>query len=189
MLKNIYSTILGLFLGSSSAIAGQGTTAWDYSFTGIDGTQIPLASYAGRVVLIVNTASRCGFTPQYNALETLWTTYRNRGRGLIVLGVPSNDFGEQEPGSNAEIKTFCETTFNVSFPLTERAVVSGDGAHPFYQWAAQRAGPAGTPRWNFHKYLIGPDGHMLDWFLPTTKPDDPKIIGAIEIALENTENR
>ncbi|NKD86268.1 glutathione peroxidase [Haematospirillum jordaniae] len=186
MLRKLCSAILGLFLGSGNAVAGQGS-AWDYTFTSIDGTPMPLQSYAGHVVLVVNTASRCGFTPQYEGLEKIWNTYKDRGKGLVVIGVPSNDFGEQEPGSNPEIKTSCETTFNVSFPLTERAVVSGDHAHPFYQWAAQQTGAAGIPRWNFHKYLIGPDGRLLDWFLPTTKPDDPKITGAIEMALNSAD--
>ena len=117
---------------------------------------MPLAAWRGRPVLVVNTASFCGYTPQYRDLEALWRRYRERG--LVVLGVPSNDFGQQEPGSAAEIKQFCETNYQVDFPLTEKYRVIGGDAHPFYRWVAAQLGEAGAPRWNFHKYLIGPDG-------------------------------
>ena len=169
-----------LALAPVPATAGQGS-AWDYTFTGIDGQDVPLRQFAGKVVLVVNTASQCGFTPQYEGLQALWQTYRDRG--LVVIGVPSNDFGGQEPGSKEEIKTFCETTFHVDFPLMDKAVVSGGAAHPFYQWAASQVGMVGVPRWNFHKYLIAPDGQIAEWFSTLTKPQDPTVTAAIEALL------
>ena len=111
------------------------TTAHDFAFTAIDGAPLPLKSFAGKAVLIVNTASQCGFTPQYAALQDLWTRYRDKG--FVLLGVPSNDFGGQEPGTAAEIKEFCEVNFSVDFPLTEKVAVTGEGAHPFYAWAGR----------------------------------------------------
>jgi glutathione peroxidase len=162
------------------AASGAGT-AWDFSFVGIDGSPMPLADYRGKALLIVNTASQCGFTPQYKALEDLAEKYRERG--LVVLGVPSNDFGGQEPGSAGEIKEFCDLNYHISFPLTEKSKVVGDDAHPFYRWAAKELGPLAKPRWNFHKYLIAPDGRLADWFSTVTSPDSPRIIKAVEALL------
>ncbi len=130
---------------------------------------------------MVNTASACGLTPQYEGLEALYRKYG--GQGLVVLGVPSNDFGAQEPGTAAEIKTFCETRFAVDFPMTAKQVVSGHGAHPFYRWAAVELGEAGTPKWNFHKYLIAPDGSIAGNFGSRTAPEAPEIVAAVEAAL------
>lgn len=158
-------------------------TAYDLSFTAIDDSPMPLSAYRGKVLLVVNTASECGFTPQYEGLEKLYQTYKDQG--LVVLGVPSNDFGGQEPGSNAEIKQFCEMR-QITFPLTGKQVVSGDDAHPFYQWAGSQVGVAGRPKWNFHKYLIGRDGALLDYFHSTTKPDSDALKEAIEKALSVT---
>lgn len=123
---------------------------------------MPTTDYRGHVVLLVNTASRCGFTGQYRGLEILWRRYRDRG--LIVLGVPSNDFGGQEPGSNDDIERFCNVSFDITFPLAGKQVVSGPAAHPLYRWAAAQTGMLGTPSWNFHKILIGRDGRLIDWF-------------------------
>src|SRR5665213_3165342 len=117
--------------------------AYRFDFTSIDGAALPLSAWAGHPVLVVNTASFCGYTPQYSDLEALWRRYRERG--LIVLGVPSNDFGQQEPGSAAEIRTFCDTGYAVDFPLTEKVPVVGAGAHPFYRWVAATLGEAGAP--------------------------------------------
>jgi len=128
------------------------TTAHSFEFESIDGGPLPLSGFKGRAVLLVNVASRCGFVRQYDGLQALWEKYR--ARGLVVLGVPSNDFGGQEPGSEAEIKKFCEVNFNVDFPMTAKVAVSGEGAHPFYRWAAGELGEESKPRWNFHKYLI-----------------------------------
>jgi glutathione peroxidase len=169
------------FFGLFASQASDAHTAWEFSFVGIDGQPLPLEQFKGKAVLVVNTASQCGFTPQYKALEEVAQKYRERG--LVVLGVPSNDFGGQEPGSSGEIKQFCETSFGIDFPLTEKAKVSGDDAHPFYLWAARELGPLAKPRWNFHKYLVAPDGRLVDWFSTITKPDSSKVTAAIEAVL------
>ncbi|WP_413203591.1 glutathione peroxidase [Rhodospirillum sp. A1_3_36] len=156
-------------------------TAHDFTFESIDGSPLPLKAWAGRPVLVVNTASRCGFTPQYEGLQALWQRYRDQG--LVVLGVPSNDFGGQEPGTESEIKDFCETTFDVDFPLAEKTVVKGEGAHPFYAWARDSRGDLPTPGWNFHKYLVAPDGSLAGAFPTTTDPLSPQVIQAVEDTL------
>ena len=132
----------------------------------------------GHPVLVVNTASFCGYTPQYRDLEALWQKYRDRG--LVVVGVPSNDFGAQEPGSAAEIKSFCETNYAIDFPLTEKYRVIGDSAHPFYRWVAETLGEGAAPRWNFHKYLIDPDGELAGAWPSSVRPGDPAITGKID---------
>ncbi len=158
--------------------------AYDYSFEGIDGSPMPLLPYKGKVMLVVNTASECGFTKQYAGLEALWQEYKDRG--LVVIGVPSNDFGGQEPGSNAEIKTFCESRYRITFPMAGKTVVKGDNAHPFYRYAAMALQGKGTPQWNFHKYLIGRDGVIVDYYSSVTTPDSAKLKKAIEAALAAT---
>jgi glutathione peroxidase len=152
--------------------------AHDFEFKSIDGGILKLSKYRNKVLLIVNTASRCGFTPQYTALQNLWDQYKTEG--LVVIGVPSGDFGNQELTSNEKIKDFCEVNFNINFPLTTRSHVKGSKAHPFYKWANKQVGFTGTPRWNFHKFLIGPNGKVIDWFASTTKPSSPKIKSKIE---------
>jgi glutathione peroxidase len=163
-----------------AANAGQGS-AFDFEFTSIDGTPMPLAAWQGKVLLVVNTASFCGFTKQYAGLQKLWADYEPQG--LVVIGVPSNDFGGQEPKAEGDIKSFCEGAFGVTFPLTSKQVVSGAAAHPFYKWAAAAAGPDGVPAWNFHKYLIGRDGRMIASFSTRTAPEAGDIKAAIEQAL------
>lgn len=150
----------------------------DFEFAALDGGPLKLAQWRGRPILVANTASLCGFTPQYAGLEALWRTYG--GRGLVVLGVPSNDFGEQEPGSAGEIAAFCTTRYAVDFPLAARQRVSGPHAHPFFGWLAAELGEAGAPRWNFHKYLIGRDGGIAGAWPSAVRPDDPAIIAEIE---------
>jgi glutathione peroxidase len=138
----------------------------------------------GRAVLIVNVASRCGLTPQYTGLERLQERYG--GRGFTVLGVPCNQFGEQEPGSAQEIQTFCSTTYGVSFPLTEKLEVNGPGRHPLYEAltaTADAAGEAGDVQWNFEKFLVSPKGGVLARFRPTVEPESDELTGAIEAAL------
>ena len=134
--------------------------------------------------MVINTASKCGFTHQYSDIQALWERYRNKG--LVVLGVPSNDFGAQEPGTEAEIKEFCAVNFNVDFPLTQKTQVSGNNAHPFYVWAGTELGSLAKPRWNFHKYLIAPDGRLVDWFSTPTSPTSDKVIKAVEKHLPKT---
>lgn len=154
--------------------------AHDFSFTWIDGKPLPLSQFKGRVVLVVNTASACGYTPQYEGLEAMWRQHRD---GLTVLGVPCNQFGGQEPGSEVEIGAFCQENYGVSFPLTAKCYVTGNDAHPFYVWAGEQAGLLGRPKWNFHKYLIARDGRFIDWFSTRAKPDGPKIAAAVKAAL------
>ncbi|MGH7092829.1 MAG: glutathione peroxidase [Stellaceae bacterium] len=152
--------------------------AYQFSFAALDGGPLPLSVWRGRPVLVVNTASFCGYTPQYRDLEALWRTYRDRG--LIVLGVPSNDFGAQEPGTAAEIKNFCESTYAVDFPLTEKVRVIGAGAHPFYRWVAATLGEGAAPRWNFHKFLVGSDGQLAGTWPSQVRPTDAAVTGEIE---------
>ena len=171
--------IASLFFASMPAMAE--TTAYDFTLTGIDGKPLPLAAFKGHPMLIVNTASECGYTPQYEELESLWQAYRDKG--LIILGVPSNDFGGQEPGTASEIATFCKVNYGVTFPLADKTVVKGEKADPFYKWAGEQAGVLGRPKWNFHKYLIGADGRFVTWFSTPAKPMGPKIRAAVEKAL------
>jgi glutathione peroxidase len=153
----------------------------DFTLTGLDGKLMPMEQFKGKAVLVVNTASECGYTPQYEGLEKLWTTYR--AKGLVIVGVPSNDFGAQEPGSAEEIATFCKINYGVTFPLADKSVVKGADAIPLYKWAGEKAGMVGRPKWNFHKYLFGKDGRFIDWFSTATTPTGPKITKAVEAAL------
>ena len=152
-------------------------TAYAFSFNGLDGGSLRLADHAGKPILIVNTASLCGYTPQYTGLQQLWTRYRDRG--LLIIGVPSNDFGGQEPGGAAEINKTAHNEYGVSFPLAAKVDVKGSAAHPFYRWAALEK-PGEAPRWNFHKYLIGKDGRIAAVFATQVEPTDPRVIAAIE---------
>ena len=157
--------------------------AYDYSFLSLIGhNPLPLAAYRGKVLIIVNVASKCGFTPQYASLEKLYEKYK--AQGLVILGVPSNDFGRQEPGTNQEIAHFCQINYGVSFPLTAKEGVSGKMAHPFYIWAKQKLGFGSAPKWNFHKYLINRKGKLINYFYSTTAPDAARFIKAIEKALD-----
>jgi glutathione peroxidase len=158
------------------------TTAHDFEFRSIDGGALPMAQFKGKAVLVVNVASQCGLTPQYEGLETLWRDKRDAG--LVVLGVPANDFGAQEPGTEGEIKTFCETRFAVDFPMTAKEHVIGAGAHPLYKWVAQELGEAAAPKWNFHKYLFNKDGTIAGTFGSRTEPGAAEIGAAIDEALK-----
>jgi glutathione peroxidase len=182
--KRVFAMIImaAAFIGNGIGMAAAMTnTAYDFQFTAIDGDKLDLADYRGKVLLVVNTASQCGFTSQYDGLEAIWQKYKDQG--LVVIGVPSNDFGKQEPGTADEIKSFCEVNFNISFPMTDKQVVKGTNAHPFYQWVSAEAGLMGKPRWNFHKYLIGRDGRFVTWFASTTTPESNKLQTAITSAL------
>ena len=176
--KLFFIAVLMMFGLAPSAQAG---SAHDFTFTSIDGTPMPMAQFEGQVVLAVNTASACGFTPQYDDLQALYETYQDQG--LVVLGIPSNDFGGQEPLSADGIKEFCSVNFNITFPMTDKTVVKGSNAHPFYQWAAEELGKIAKPRWNFHKYLVGRDGQVLNWYASTTSPVSSKMKRAVEQAL------
>ena len=151
------------------------------SVTTPDGSSKSLGDYTGKVLLIVNVASRCGFTKQYAGLQALNAAYADKG--LAVLGFPCNDFGGQEPGKDTEIAQFCQLNFGISFPMTTKYKVSGRDAHPFYHSAKQVLGKGARPKWNFHKYLIGRDQHLLTHFSSTTSPNDKRLIKALENAL------
>lgn len=153
-------------------------SAHSFEFKGIEGETLALSQFKGRPVMVVNTASECGFTPQYAELQALWQRYRDRG--LMVLGVPSNDFGAQEPGSESEIKGFCEKNYGVDFPLTAKQKVIGGDAHPLYRWVVEEAGEDAAPKWNFHKYLIGRDGGLIGLWPSKVKPLAAEITQAIE---------
>ena len=157
------------------------SSAHDYSFDAIAGGPLPLTTFKDKVLLVVNTASKCGLTPQYTGLEQLYSDYKDKG--LVVLGVPCNQFMGQEPGTEAEIETFCSTTFGIDFPMTAKVDVKEAGAHPFYKWAAEQLGEPAVPVWNFHKILIGRHGEALQAFGPRTEPQDAGLVAAIEGAL------
>jgi len=169
--------IAAMALSPVSLHAGE-LSARDFSFPGIDGGMVSLSEFAGRPVLVVNTASRCGFTYQYDGLQALYDRYRDRG--LVVLGVPSDDFGGQELDTEAAVKEFCSVNFSIDFPMTAITAVRGAGAHPFYVWARGELGAEQAPSWNFHKYLVGPDGALVGAFSTRTEPDDPQLLAAIE---------
>jgi glutathione peroxidase len=168
--------------GSGRALAQAGMsriTAYAFSFPGLTGGDIRLAEFAGHPILIVNTASLCGFTPQYGGLQELWTEFHDRG--LMIIGVPSNDFGGQEPGGASEIASTTQS-HHVTFPIAAKAAVKGPNAHPFYKWAAE-ARPKDVPRWNFHKYLIGRDGYIAEVFPESVEPADTRVKTAIGLLL------
>ncbi len=165
-------------LSGPVAAANNARRAWDFTFTSLDGMPMPLSQWQGKVLLVVNTASFCGFTPQYEGLVSLWQDYRDRG--LIVIGAPSTDF-RQEYDEASEIKDFCEFTYGVDFPLTAPVHVIGREADPFFKWAAAETGH--RVRWNFNKYLIGRDGQVISWMSSRTEPTSAQMRDAIEAAL------
>jgi glutathione peroxidase len=158
-------------------------TAYAFSFPALAGDDIRLAGYAGKPLLVVNTASLCGYTPQYAGLQELWKEFS--GRGLVIIGVPSNDFGGQEPGGATEIAQTAQHQYGVTFPIASKVVVKGPNAHPFYKWAAE-ARPKEVPRWNFHKYLIGRDGYIADVFPESVEPADTRVKTAIARTLADS---
>jgi glutathione peroxidase len=158
-------------------------TAYAFSFPALEGSDIRLAEYTSKPLLVVNTASLCGYTPQYAGLQQLWTEFHDRG--LTIIGVPSNDFGGQEPGGSRDIAETALHQYGVTFPIAAKAVVKGPNAHPFYKWAAG-ARPKDVPRWNFHKYLIGRDGYIAEVFPETVEPSNTRLKTAIARALADT---
>jgi glutathione peroxidase len=166
-----------MFFFKSSVMANYDKVFYDFKIEGISGEIINLSDYKNKVVLIVNTASYCGFTKQYDELQELWDLYKSKG--LIVLGVPSNSFN-QEKQSNSEVKEFCEVNFNINFPLTAITEVNGEKAHELFKWAKENHGMSAIPKWNFHKILINKQGKVEDTFASFTKPMSKKIINKIE---------
>ena len=166
-----------MFFFKSSVMANYDKVFYDFKIEGISGEIINLSDYKNKVVLIVNTASYCGFTKQYDELQELWDSYKSKG--LIVLGVPSNSFN-QEKQNNSEVKEFCEVNFNINFPLTTITEVNGEKAHELFKWAKENHGKSAIPKWNFHKILINKQGKVEDTFASFTKPMSKKIINKIE---------
>ena len=179
------STIfLGLAVLLLSASLYAASSIYDFTLNSIDGKPAPLGAYKGKVLLVVNVASRCGFTPQYTALEATYEKYKDQG--FVILGFPANNFGGQEPGTNAEIKTFCASKYMVTFPLYSKVSVKGDDQTPLYHFLTTDANPslAGDIKWNFTKFLVDRNGNVVQRFEPATKPDSPEVIAAIEKALK-----
>lgn len=157
-------------------------TAYNFSFTSLnENKKLSLGDFKGKVIVIVNTASKCGFTSQYADLEKIYEEYKDKG--LVIIGVPSNDFGGQEPGSNEEIATFCQLNYGVTFPMAQKEIISGDNTHPFYIWAKEILGFGTAPKWNFHKYLINREGKIINYFHSTTSTQSDRFKTAIEKAL------
>ena len=175
--RTIFILIVFMFFFKNSATANYEKKFYDFSIESITGEIINFNDYKNKVVLIVNTASYCGFTKQYDELQELWNLYKSRG--LIVLGVPSNSFN-QEKNNNSDIKEFCEVNFNINFPLTTITNVKGENAHELFKWAKENHGKSAIPKWNFHKILINKDGEVEDTFASFTKPMSKKIINKIE---------
>ena len=165
----------------SKGHANYSTLANSFSFKSVDEGEIKLKDFKDKVIIVVNVASKCGFTNQYEDLQTIWSKYKSEG--LVVIGVPSNNF-RQEPGSNQEIKDFCETTFGIDFPITEKTEVIGKDAHPFFLWAKENHGSSAVPKWNFHKIIIGKNGKVTDTFSSITNPTSAKFISSITKELE-----
>tara|TARA_B110000967_G_scaffold113956_1_gene116618 strand:+ start:7243 stop:7788 length:546 start_codon:yes stop_codon:yes gene_type:complete len=181
-MKKIITLFIIMFSFFSKGNTQYDQLATDFSFKDVEGNSINLANYKERVLIVVNVASRCGFTNQYKGLQSLWSKYEKKG--LIIIGVPSNDF-MQEPGTNKEIKDFCETTFGINFPITEKINVIGGNAHPFFIWAKKNFGSGAVPKWNFHKIIIGKNGKVVKTFSSVTKPSSAKFISTIEKEIKN----
>ena len=166
-----------MFSFFTKTVAGDNGTAYDYEFNSINGDLIKLNQYKGKVIVVVNVASRCGYTPQYEDLQSLWSKYKDKN--LVVLGIPTNNF-RQEPGNNKQIKDFCEINFGITFPMSEKTDVIGSNSHPFYQWARKDYGIGAIPKWNFHKIIIGKNGKVVETFSSITNPSSKKFTKTIE---------
>ena len=167
-------------LFSSKLNASYEKLAFDFSFKDLDGSEMKLADFKNKVMVVTNVASYCGFTSQYEDLQEIWEKYQSKG--VVVIGVPSNSFN-QEMETNKEIKNFCEAKFGISFPMTEKVKVTGSEAHEFYKWANNNHGKSAVPKWNFHKIIIGKDGKIFDTFSSMTKPTSNKFVKVIEEAI------
>jgi glutathione peroxidase len=176
--KKFYLSIIMFSLFNTIGNAKYEKIFYDFDIKDINEEKLDLAKYKSKTILLVNVASNCGFTKQYSQLQELYDKYKDKG--LIVLGVPSNQFGSQEPGSNNEIKDFCETNFNITFPMTSKLDVKGKYAHPIYLWAKDNYGKSTVPKWNFHKILINKEGKVEDAFSSFTNPISTKITNRIE---------
>jgi glutathione peroxidase len=177
-------SLLGFVILLAGATLSAASGIYDFTLPSIDGQPLPLSNFKGKVVLVVNVASRCGFTPQYTALESIYEEYKDQG--FVILGFPANNFGAQEPGTNAEIKTFCSSKYNVTFPMYGKVSVKGDDQTPLYHYLTKDANPSltGDIKWNFTKFLVDRSGHVVNRFEPAIKPDAPEVTSAIEKLLQ-----
>jgi glutathione peroxidase len=172
-------SIIPMFANAENTVQN----AYDFSFNALEaGKEIKLEDYKGKVLLVVNTACLCGFTPQFSELEKLYLKYKDKG--LVIIGVPSNDFGGQELENETKVKDYLDKNFTITFPLTRITKIKGDEAHPFFKWASDKAGILGRPKWNFYKYLISKNGEFIEWYASTTTPDSKKLKKAIETELQ-----
>ena len=180
MYRNIKFFLLILMISffSTKVLSSYDQLAYDFNFKDLDGSKIELNQFKNKVIVVVNVASQCGFTYQYEDMQKIWEKYQERG--LIVLAVPSNDFGGQEPGNSEEIKTFCEAKFGITFPITEKVSVKGDNAHPFYKWAKNNHGSSAVPKWNFHKIIIDKSGKIYKTYSSVTNPSSKKFTDVLE---------
>ena len=181
-MSKILFIILIMFSFFNKSLANYTELAHEFKFNSIDGKTINLSDYKDKIIVVVNVASRCGFTRQYSDLQNLWSNYKDDN--FVVIGVPTNDF-KQEPGSNKDIKDFCETNFNIDFPITEKISVLGENAHPFYKWAKDNFGKAAIPKWNFHKIIIGKDGKIAETFSSITNPSSKKFTKVLDNLIKN----
>jgi len=182
MKKIVLLVFIIMFSFFSKSYAEYDKLAYDFQFKGLEGGTINLNDFQNKVIVVVNVASRCGFTNQYEDLQNLWENYKKKD--LIVIGVPTNNF-KQEPSSNKEIKEFCDTNFGINFPMSEKTNVIGEDAHPFYLWAKKNYGKKAIPKWNFHKIIINKDGKILDTFASITKPSSKRFINTINKEITN----
>jgi glutathione peroxidase len=181
--------LLFCLLFCAATLMAADKSVYDFTLNAIDGQPAPLAAYKGKVVLLVNVASRCGYTPQYTALESIYEKYKDRG--FVIVVIPANNFGAQEPGTNQEIKTFCSSKYHVTFPMMAKVSVKGGDTTPLYQFLTDKtANPqtSGEIKWNFTKFLIGPDGHVITRFELEVTPDSPEVTSAIEKALASLKS-
>jgi glutathione peroxidase len=167
-----------MFSFLNKSISDNSKTLFDFKIDSINGGELNLSDFEGQTLLLVNVASNCGFTKQYDDLQKLYDNFKDKG--LIVVGIPSNQFGGQEPGTTSEIKDFCETNFNITFPMTKKYDVKGNNAHPIYLWAKDTYGKSAVPKWNFHKILINKDGKVEDTYTSFISPISKKIIKKLE---------
>ena len=167
-----------IFFSTNEIKSDYNKLAYDFKFNYLDGSELNLNEFKDKVIIVINVASQCGFTSQYEDMQQIWEKYQSKG--IIILGIPSNDFGQQEPGSNEDIKNFCEAKFGISFPMTEKVSVKGSDAHPFYIWARENYGISAIPKWNFHKIIIDKNGKIAETFSSMTNPSSKKFIKTLE---------
>ena len=176
--KIIIYILIIMFSFLNKTMSDNSKTFFDFKINSINGEELDLSKFYGKTILLVNVASKCGFTKQYDDLQKLYEDFQDKG--LVVIGVPTNQFGGQEPGTESDIKNFCETNFNITFPMTSKYEVKGDNAHPIYIWAKDTYGKSTVPKWNFHKILINKNGKIEDTFASFTGPLSKKIINKLD---------